>query len=140
MIDCMKLSKLGEKSSVWNVSTNISATVYSFGPVISPIIHASRFDSITSNVIDVTTSSSIGRRPIGKTLQKFIFLAFHDFPSFFFSNRDVRSLFYFLPCQINISPSLMEIQNKIQIMTFVDIFLFNSGNGNYFLICKKNFI
>ena len=109
MIDCMKLSKLGEKSSIWNVITNIFSTVYSFGPVISPIIHASRFDSITSDIIDISTGSLVGRRPIGKTLQKFIFLAFHDFPSFLFSNRDVRSGFYFLPCYINIRPSLVEI-------------------------------
>ena len=84
MIDGMKSSKLREKSSVGNIITYIFPAIDAFGPVVSPIVHTSRFESVRPHIINVSARPFIGHGPIRKGFHKFRFLSFHQLPAFLF--------------------------------------------------------
>ena len=84
MIDGMKSSKLREKSSVGNIITYIFPAIDALGPVVSPIVHTSRFESVRPHIINVSARPFIGHGPIRKGFHKFRFLSFHQLPAFLF--------------------------------------------------------
>ena len=107
----MQSSQLREEASVWNVLSYSLPQLNSFGPVISPVVHISWFQSVASHIINIASSSLIWSWPIRKSFKKFVFLTLHDWPTPFFGNTYLRIAFYNFPRCIDISPSL----NKINI-------------------------
>ena len=106
MIDGMKSSKLREKSSIGNIISDIFPAIDAFCPVVSPIVHTSRFESVRPHIINVSARPFIGHGPIRKGFHKFRFLSFHQLPAFLFFGGKFLVIFKQFASFVNISPTL----------------------------------
>ena len=111
MIDGMKSSKLREKSSIGNIITDIFPAIDAFCPVVSPIVHTSRFESVRPHIINVSARPFIGHGPIRKGFHKFRFLSFHQLPAFLFFGGKFLVIFKQFASFVNISPTLKKSWN-----------------------------
>ena len=132
MIDGMKSSKLREKSSIGNIITDIFPAIDAFCPVVSPIVHTSRFESVRPHIINVSARPFIGHGPIRKGFHKFRFLSFHQLPAFLFFGGKFLVIFKQFASFVNISPTLKKFVKSQFILCF-DSFVLTSNFFNSYI-------
>jgi len=63
VVDCVKLSELGEKTTVGNILSDAAPELDSLAPVVAPVVQAARLKAVRPDVINIGPLSNIRAWP-----------------------------------------------------------------------------
>ena len=112
VVDGVESSKLREETGIGNVWSNSLTALNTFGPVISPIVHAARLDAVAADVVDVVPASFVRDGPVGERLEKFTGLTIHQLPARSFTGHELLIVLQQQPSLVNVRPALW-VANEI---------------------------